>query len=216
MSSEILIKMKLFDINNWNRKEQYLFFKDYEDPFFNITANVDVTRLFKYCETEKISFNLVFLHQLLSCTNSIVNFKLRIKENQVYIFDKIDLGTAILKDDTSFVFCYFSYMESLVDFLKSAKEQIKKQTLNSDFEVKEERLDLIHTSILPWISFTGIKHAKKGDEQTKGIPKFMIGKYFEQDNKLVVPLSIEVHHALMDGFHVSEFFDLLQKKIDTF
>ncbi len=208
--------MKLFDINNWNRKKQYLFFKDYIDPFFNITTNVNVARLFKYCKTENLSFNLVFLHQLLSCTNSILNFKLRIKNEQVYIFDKIDVGTAILKEDKSFVFCYFPYTESLVDFLKSAKQQINNQMLNTDFNVKEERLDLIHTSILPWFSFTGIKHAKKGDEQTKGIPKFMIGKHFEQDHKLLLPLSIEVHHALMDGFHVGEFFNLLQEKLDTF
>ena len=37
--------MQEFDVENWNRKNQFNFFKEYEDPFFNLTANVDVTNL---------------------------------------------------------------------------------------------------------------------------------------------------------------------------
>jgi chloramphenicol O-acetyltransferase type A len=208
--------MKLLNIENWNRKKQYQFFKNYKDPFFNITANVDVTKLYDYCKQEKLAFNLAFLHQLLTCANSIDVFKLRIKNGEVYIFDAFDIGTAILKEDKSFVFCYFSLKKSIHRFVENATVCIDEQTQNQDFDVKEERLDLIHTSILPWISFTGIKHARKGDEQNKGIPKFMIGKYFEQNNQLLLPLSIEVHHGLMDGYAVGQFFNLLDEQLKQF
>ena len=37
--------MKEFDIENWNRKPIFDFFKNYEDPFFNITVNLEVSVL---------------------------------------------------------------------------------------------------------------------------------------------------------------------------
>ena len=208
--------MKLFNINNWDRKEQYLFFKDYKDPFFNVTVNIDVTKLSKYCKKEELSFGLAFLHQLLLCTNSISNFKLRIKENTIYTFDTINIGTAVLKEDNTFIFCYFPFKESIFDFIKSAKQNIDQQIKNPNFNAKDERLDLIHSSILPWINFTAIKHARKGDEHTKGIPKFMIGKTFKENNKTQIPISIEVHHGLMDGYHAGKFIALLENNLNNF
>lgn len=208
--------MKLLNIENWHRKASYLFFKDYNDPFFNVTFNVDISLLKSYCTKENLTFNFAFLHQLICCTNVLPNFKLRIFNEEIYSFDTIDVGTAILKENTSFVFCYFPFMESLHDFISIAKQQIKKQSASLIFGTEENRLDLIHTSILPWISFTGIKHARKGDEHTKGIPKFMIGKIFEQNGKLLIPLNIEVHHGLMDGYHVGEFVRLLEEKLAKF
>lgn len=32
------------NIANWNRKDHYHFFKDFEEPFFGITVNIDCTK----------------------------------------------------------------------------------------------------------------------------------------------------------------------------
>lgn len=45
-------------------------------------------------------------------------------------------------------------------------------------------------------------------------PIFTFGKYFEQDGKTLLPLSVQVHHAVCDGFHASRFIDEFQKLVN--
>ena len=43
-----------------------------------------------------------------------------------------------------------------------------------------------------------------------------LGKYVEADGKRMLPLAIQVHHAVCDGYHVGKFIELLQAGIDAF
>ena len=45
------------DLDNWHRKPTYEFFKDYDDPFFNFAANVDVTHLYRFCKRNGLAFS---------------------------------------------------------------------------------------------------------------------------------------------------------------
>ena len=82
------------------------------------------------------------------------------------------------------------------------------------FDPKEEELGIVHCSTMPWVSFTGMKHARKGDEASKGIPKIVFGGLFNEGNVKKIPFSVEVHHALLDGFHVSMLFRNMQQFIN--
>ena len=46
------------------------------------------------------------------------------------------------------------------------------------------------------------------------LPIFTFGKYFEQDGKILLPLSIQVHHAVCDGFHLCRFVNECQQLAD--
>jgi chloramphenicol O-acetyltransferase type A len=37
------------------------------------------------------------------------------------------------------------------------------------------------------------------------------GKMTESDGKLTMPVSVHVHHALIDGLHVGQYIDLFQQ-----
>lgn len=206
--------MKEFDIANWNRKSQFDFFKTYEDPFFNITANVEVTNLYNFCKKHNLSFSLAIIFVALKSINEIEAFKLRILNNKVVIFDKVEIGSTILNEDNTFSFCYYNYSSSIFEFDKAGKKVIENHKKGIVFEPKEEMLNLVHCSTLPWISFTGFKHARKGDEAKKGIPKIIFGKVFEENKSRKIPFSVEVHHALMDGYHVALLFKKMQNYIN--
>lgn len=47
------------------------------------------------------------------------------------------------------------------------------------------------------------------------IPKISFGKMLTEGNKKLMPVSIHVHHALMDGFHVGAYIDLFQQLMNT-
>jgi chloramphenicol O-acetyltransferase type A len=206
--------MKIFDVENWNRKPQYEFFKNYEDPFFNITANLDATNLYNYCKKNDLSFSLACIYVAIKSINEITEFKLRIKNNNVLLFEEVTIGSTVLNDDNTFSFCDFPLKSSIAEFISTGKAIIEAHKRGVTFEPKEEELAIIHCSTLPWVSFTGMKHARKGDERLKGIPKIVFGGLYTENNIKKIPFSVEAHHALMDGFHVAKLFKAMQKFIN--
>lgn len=207
--------MNKFDINSWNRKTQYEFFKDYEDPYFNLTANLEVTNLYNFCKENQISFFLACLYLAVETANEILEFRLRIIDGQVFEYKSIDIGSTVLNKDNSFSFCYFKRQASILKFDKSGKRILKKHQENTDFDSNKDKTNVIYASSIPWISFTSIKHSRDIKREKSGIPKFVFGKYFNENKYIKMPFSIEVHHALMDGFHVGKFIENFQKRINN-
>jgi len=207
--------MKAIDIENWSRKAQYEFFKTYEDPFFNITANLEVTNLYTFCKKHELSFSLACIYVAIKCINEIPEFKLRIKNEKVVQYDSVPIGSTVLNDDYTFSFCDFPYTTSIFEFDANGKNIIKKHKEGVTFDPQEEEVQMVHCSTLPWVSFTGMKHARKGDEAGKGIPKIIFGGLFVENEIKKVPFSVEVHHALMDGYHVGLLFKNMQQYINN-
>ncbi len=206
--------MKEFDIENWNRNAQYQFFKTYEDPFFNITANLEVTNLYKYCKQHHLSFSLACMYVALKCANEITEFKLRFKNDKVYLFDQVNIGSTVLNDDKTFSFCDFKYCTTLSAFNANGKLVLENHKKGIGFNTQEDQLGIIHCSTIPWVSFTGFKHARNGNEGLRGIPKVVFGKIFKENEIQKIPFSVEVHHALMDGYHVGLLYEKMQKFIN--
>lgn len=42
-----------------------------------------------------------------------------------------------------------------------------------------------------------------------------MGKYYEENSRYILPLSIQVHHVVCEGFHVSRFVNELQELIEA-
>ena len=80
---------------------------------------------------------------------------------------------------------------------------------NKGFDAQDDRTDLIHYSTLPWISFTSFSHARNWGKEDS-VPKIVFGKATERNGQWLLPVSVEVHHALMDGLHVGRYLEKLQ------
>ncbi|MCO4754487.1 MAG: hypothetical protein KC478_08385, partial [Bacteriovoracaceae bacterium] len=63
---------------------------------------------------------------------------------------------------------------------------------------------------LPWLKFSSISHARHF-EFPDSIPKMACGKIYEKEGSMFMPISLHVHHALLDGYHVSLFYSKLEE-----
>jgi chloramphenicol O-acetyltransferase type A len=193
------------DIDNWERKAQYNFFKDFDDPFMGVTSNIECTQMYLKAKELNESFFIHYMHKALQVINEIPEFKLRILGEKVVQYPIINGTTTVFKHDKTFNFSYFKYIKNSTDFYIQTKNAIelakKDETL-----VSQPMQDLIHVSVIPWRSFTCIKHPRifKGSDS---IPKLVFGKVFKIEEKYFIPVSIDAHHALIDGYHVSTFFN---------
>ncbi|MGL5318097.1 MAG: CatA-like O-acetyltransferase, partial [Bacteroidales bacterium] len=137
--------------------------------------------------------------------------RLRIVDGEVYRFHKINVSPSIGKQDGTFAFGFMNYNDDFNLFSAHMKEEISRirQVEGMNLTEDAQREDTIHFSALPWVKFTSLSHARflKGEES---VPKISTGKIHEKEGRLWMPLSIHVHHSLVDGKDVAEFTETLQ------
>lgn len=69
--------------------------------------------------------------------------------------------------------------------------------------------------MVPWFSFTAFD-INVFDAGKHLLPIFTMGKFMDEYGRRMLPLAIQVHHAVCDGYHVGKFLRVLQEKIDSF
>ncbi len=206
---------KQLDLNTWPRIKQYEFFKQYDNPFFNICTSLDVTELLSATKKLDQSFSISLLYASINIANTIEEFKYRLKDDAVVVYDSIYAGSTVLNNDKTFSFCYFDYFNNFYEFNQFAKKQID---LNSkcllEFDGRNADLDIIHFSVIPWITFSSFSHPRNYKTHDS-IPKIVLGKYHEKSGRFHLPISVEVHHALMDGYHLGLYLSELQELLNN-
>jgi len=203
------------DVENWERKEQYRFFRHYDNPFFGLTVNVDVTKLLAYTRERGYSFFAAYLFTSQKMVNSIPDFRYRIKGDDVIVYPEVVAGSTVLKGNNVFTFCYFDHITNFHEFNSHVIQQVALcQQPQTQLVDHDNDLAQIHYSVLPWLNFTGLSHPRnyKTDDS---IPKIVFGKYMEQDGQTTMPISVDVHHSLLDGYHVGLYFEGFQKSINS-
>ena len=203
------MKQKI-DISTWNRKEHFEFFSTFEEPFFGITTPIDCTKAYQKSNELGISFFTYYLHKTLVAVNSIENFRYRIKDNEVFIFDRIDASATILREDKTFGFSLIEFNENVLEFAAITSKEIARIQTTTGLFTRDYPENLIHFSALPWVNFTSFSHARSFT-WPDSCPKISFGKMVEENGKKTMSMSVHVHHGLIDGYHVGEFIALFEK-----
>ena len=201
----------LLDLDNWNRKEHFLFFKQMDEPFFGLTVEIDCAKAYKAAKDLGVSFFVYYLHKTIVAVNTIECFRYRIKDDAIYIYDTIDVSATIMREDQTFGFSLIEYSPDFEVFAKNTSEEIKRiQNTTGLFTREFKETNVIHFSAIPWVNFTSLSHARS-TTFPDSCPKISFGKMtIGVDGKRTMSMSIHVHHGLMDGFQVGQFVDCFQ------
>ena len=205
--------MKKIDIENWNRKEHYNFFSSLDDPYWSITTQLECTHAYNEAKKSGTSFFLKYLHSTLWAVNEIEALKMRIVDDEIHCYDTINASATILRDDETFGCCFIEYTTDFNQFESNAQKQIAKTKCRQGMCLEMDyMLNQIHFSTIPWVKFSALTYAKSLSTQDT-VPKITFGKYYKENNKMLIPISVQVNHALVDGIHVAKLLDKLQAKL---
>ncbi|SFW37150.1 chloramphenicol acetyltransferase [Cellulophaga fucicola] len=206
------------DLNEWERKEHYSFFSTFTEPFFGITIQIDCTSALVKTKEKGASFFLYYLYRAIKAANQVKNFRYRIINNKVYLYDVINASPTIGRANNTFGFSSMPFNEDESIFIKNAKEEIERvQNGTTLFPAPKDNDDfdaVIHCSALPWLNFTSMSHARNYN-LPDSCPKISFGKVVTIDNKKQMSVSIHLHHGLADGYHVSIFADKFQEFMNS-
>jgi len=199
------------DLGNWNRKEHFLFFKQMEEPFFGITTTIDCTRGYKTAKQMGTSFFVYYLHKTIVAVNAIEPFRYRIIDDNIYIYDTIDVSATIMREDKTFGFSLIKYSADFDIFAATTFQEIERIKNTQGLFTREFKdTNVIHFSAVPWINFTSLSHARNYTFPDS-CPKISFGKMMVEENgKRTMSMSVHAHHGLMDGYHVGQFVDCFQ------
>ncbi|WP_340147269.1 CatA-like O-acetyltransferase [Ruminiclostridium josui] len=177
---------------------------------------MDVTRFLKFVREKELSFYYAMIYASTHAANEIINFRYRIREDKVVLHESIHPSFTDLsnKQDDLFKIVTVDLKLDIFEFVQYAKDKSQSQTEYFPLNQIAGRDDLVYITCIPWVSFTHISHTFSLNKNDS-VPRISWGKYFIENDKVLLPFSVQVNHALVDGVHVGEYFTKLQKRIDN-
>ena len=205
--------MRLIKLHTWPRRKHFEVYRAFDYPHFGLCANVDITTFFPAVKATDATFNIAVIYALAWVANAIPEFRYRIRESQVVEHEVIHPSTTVLGGGDLFSFCTIEYTHRFADFFPWASQAIASAKESIQLEDKPGQDDLIFMTGIPWVSFTGLLHPIHM-HPADSVPRIAWGKYFRDGERLVMPLAVQVHHALMDGVHVGRYYQHVQALFD--
>lgn len=211
--------MKKIDINSWKRKVPYENFISYTNPIFSLSTRLDVTELCERCKREKTSFFVDFLYIVMKCLNSIDEFRLRILNNEVILYEEIHPSYIVLTDDGVIATCRTEMCNSYPEFYKNVRADIaetkKRKNQDSEFNLNKEN-NCYYVSCMHWVDLVSVSNPydlKNND--LSSIPRLTWSKFVDENGRKKMMMDISVHHALVDGEPVCRGFIKIQEALNN-
>ncbi len=205
--------MKNIALDSWPRRAQFETYRHLDYPHFNMTANVDVQNLLPAARAHSASLTIVITYLLTRTANQIENFRWRIRGDTVVEHAVVHPSITILTPDNLFSYCTMAYQDDFAAFAGAAAELIAAVQENPTLEDDGDQDDLLFMTSIPWVSFTSFMHPAHF-HPVDSVPRIAWGKIHQVEGRSVMPLSVQGHHALMDGLHVGWYFQKMQEHCD--
>ena len=204
---------KNVDLDNWPRAGQFRFYKTFDKPHYAITSRMQIDHVIAR-KAEGISAYRACLYAIGAGIHAVPELCMRFQGDQVVRHDVITLSMTVPNTKGSFNYAYVPYVADFETFDRQANEYITRASQGAGLGANlGPRDDMAYLSCLPWLDFTSFNNAMRGPDDC--IPRVSWGKFVERDGHWDMAMTIEVHHALVDGAQVGAYFTAVQGALNT-
>lgn len=201
------------DVDTWARKEYFEHYFSNVPCTYSMTVKLDITKI----KEKQIKLYPAMLYYITTVVNRHSEFRIAFNENnELGIFSEmLPCYTVFHKDSETFSNLWTTYSSDFHKFCRSYENDILQYGNQKGMIGKPNVPDNNFTvSMIPWTTFDGFNlNLQKEYNYLK--PIFTIGKYYHENGRTLLPLAIQVHHAVCDGFHVCRFINELQELINS-
>lgn len=202
------------DIENWPRRDTFEFFRTFDKPYFNVCTRLDAAKLKPAVAASGVgSFSLACHFLALRWANETEAFRLRLEGGRVRIHEQVGGSTTVLRADESIAFAVLGYEADYVSFARRGAAAIRAAQATHCLDPGPQDAAVVHITTLPWVHFSSFSHARNWGREDS-VPKLAFGRLQPEGERLWLPFSVEVHHALMDGLHVGRYIQGLEAAFD--
>jgi chloramphenicol O-acetyltransferase type A len=204
----------IVDLESWPRAAQFHFFRTYEKPQYAVTSRVDVTRLIARKATG-ISTYRASIWAIGVGIHAVPELCMRFRGDTVVRHDLITLSMTVPRPSGSFGYAYVPHDADFASYDLTCAQLIAAAAAGDTLGANTGEVDdVAYASCLPWLDYTSMNNALPGPDDC--IPRVSWGKFVDQGNRQDMAMTLEVHHALVDGEQIGAFFAAVQRALDSF
>ena len=196
----------VLDLSQYPRRAHFDYFRQMAYPYVGVTCDVDVTELVAQARVNKQPFFLTLLWYVSQAANAVPEFRQRIRGDSIVQYDWCPTSHTVAREDGTYSYCELDASMPLADYLPQAIAlQREAKEHGSIHETDME--PLLFVSTVPWLHYTSLTQPVPSPADSN--PRITWGKYAEHDGRLLLPMTLLCHHALVDGLHLAQFYEHL-------
>lgn len=206
------MSFKIINKETWARKEYFEHYFSEVPCTYSMTVKLDITKI----KNSNKKIYPTMLYFITKVVNNHSEFRTAFNmDGELGVFDEmIPCYTVFNQDTETFTNIWTEYSDDYNVFCNSYEKDIELFSSVKGMIAKPNvPTNNFPVSMIPWTTFEGFNlNLQKGYNYL--LPIFTMGKYSEVNGQYLMPLAIQVHHAVCDGFHISRFVNELQKLIE--
>ena len=207
-----------YEIINTETRERGELFRFYIEKLRNVmsmTVDTDVTKLVSFVRAHGLKFYPAMMWAVSKAVNGRAEFRYGWKDGNLVRWDYVSPYYADFHgEDERFVKLVTEYSGDLSEFhARFLADRERYKDLRA-FDLKEIPPNTFDVSCLPWVRYRSFD-IHVFDEGRYLAPVVTWGRFETENGKTVMPLSVNIHHAVADGWHLSRLFADVQEIINT-
>lgn len=205
------------DIDNWKRKEIFHHYLT-QQTTFSLTTEIDISALYRRIKQKGYKFYPVFIFLVTSVVNSNTAFRTGYNsEGDLGYWDKLDpLYTIFDSGSETFSGIWTTGKNDFKEFYDLYLSDVEKYNSSGKLFPKTPIPEnTFSISIIPWTTFTGF-NLNINNNSHYLLPIITAGKFIKKSDSIYLPLTLQVHHSVCDGYHAGMFMNSFQELTDSF
>jgi chloramphenicol O-acetyltransferase type A len=197
---------------DWERKPYFDYYYNTIKSKYNINYHIDITELLSRVKDQSLRFYPTFMYVIMRIVNQNKEFRMSFDENKIlgtWSF-VIPSYTIFHNDNKTFSDIWSEYTPVFKDFYNQVVEDENTYKDVKKIRAKENRPpNFCPISAVPWLSFQSISQDTYSESPLL-FPIIRFGKYYKHEDKVLLPFSIFVNHAVADGYHTSKLINEIE------
>ena len=199
------------DMSRDPRRDQFAYFQTLTNPYVGVTVQVDVTDLSERCRETGASFFLAVLYAAVRAANGVPELRRRIRGDRVAEYDRCPSSHTVALSDGTYCYCRLEADRPFGEFLPYAAAEQERVKGAPSLEDGEDGESLLFVSCVPWLSYTALTQPTPTPADSN--PRITWGRWYRQEGRTLLPVTLLANHALVDGIHIARFFENLDREM---
>ncbi len=205
------------DKETWEMSQQFYYYTELAPTTYTINVSLDVTLLRETLKRNGYKFFPAYLYLVTRTICKQQELRIGTQNGVLGYWDFLTPAyPQFHEDDKTTSLLWTEYDDSFQTFYKGYLEDTQKHG-ESHGILSSKGIPLPNAyiiSCIPWFTFNSFSLHNHGIKDYFA-PSFEAGGFVVSNEKTTMPLSVTVHHATTDGYHLKVFFEELQRTMNN-
>jgi chloramphenicol O-acetyltransferase type A len=204
------------DMNTWPMAQTFYYYTEIAPTSYTVNVMMDVTTMRNELKTRKCKFFPAYIYLVTRNISRHPEFRVAVKDGVLGHWEYLTPTYPQLhQDNKTTSLLWTEYEDCFQSFYERYLEDTKTHGNSHGILTSKGRPlpNAYIVSCIPWFHFNSFSLHNHGLKDYY-LPSFEAGGFSETNGKVQMPLSITVHHATTEGYHLKVFLEQLQYDMD--